>query len=186
MVYILFGIMPPRTRRSMQGENAANARWNPAPIEIDPVTFAFSQLVEGAHPEKSMRMLEWNNIIVRNHDKIYDAIRFIGDEIINLAEQSMEYERQNLPENCVISFDGSWNHRRRGSQCLFSVICRETGHVIESIIVSNKVEEDAFNFCAHSNLMEAHGLKIAINKLRSLPQIRGYVPSGYFWLGWDF
>ena len=167
--------MPPRTKRSVQGQKAANARWHPEPIVIDPVTFAFSQLVEGGHPEKSLRMLEWNNIIVRNHDKIYDAIQFIGQQIIELTGQSMEYERQNLPEDCVISFDGSWNHRRRGSQCLFSVICRQTGRVIESIILSNKVEEDNPNFCAHSNLMEAHGLKIAINKLRTLPQIRGYV-----------
>ena len=142
---------------------------------IDPVTFAFSQLVEGGHPEKSLRMLEWNNIIVRNHDKIYDAIQFIGQQIIELTGQSMEYERQNLPEDCVISFDGSWNHRRRGSQCLFSVIYRQTGRVIESIIVSNKAEEDDHNFCVHSNLMEAHGFKIAINKLRTLSQIRGYV-----------
>ena len=167
--------MPPRRDISLRNQKAANARWHPDPIVIDPVQFAFSVLVEGAQPEKALRMLEWNNIVCPNHEKIYDAIRMIGDKIIDLAEKSMEHERANLPPDCVISFDGSWNHRRRGTHCLFSVICRQTGKVIESITVSNKIETTALNYCEHSNLMEAHGLKLAIERLKNLPQIMGYV-----------
>ena len=99
----------------------------------------------------------------------------ISQEIIELAELSMEHERSNLPDDCVIAFDGSWNHRRRGTNCLFSVICRQNGKVIESITVSNKIKEDDPAFCKHSNLMEAHGLRMAIARLRNFPQITGYV-----------
>ena len=125
--------MPPRRAISVRNQKAANAHWHPDPIVINPVRFAFSLLVEGAQPEKALRMLEWNNIICRNHEKIYDAIRMIGDAMIDLAEKSMEHERASLPPECVISFEGSWNHRRRGTHCLFSVICRPTGKLIERI-----------------------------------------------------
>ena len=166
--------MPPRSWRQLRAQRAAEARWQPSAIAIDPVRFAFSVLIEGVQPEQTLQTLEWNDIYVKNR-QIYKAMRDIGDEIITLAEESMTIARNNMPNGCVIGFDGSWNHRRRGTNCLFTVICRQTGQVIESIIVSNKIEKTALNYCEHANLMEAHGLKLALPRLREYRQIVGYV-----------
>ena len=125
--------------------------------------------------EKTLRTLAWNDIRCKNHEKFYDAVKMISQEIIELAELSREHERRNLPDDCVIAVDGSGNHRRRGTNCLFSVICRQNGKVIESITVSNKIIKDDPTFCKHSKLMEAHGLRMGIERLRNFPQITGYV-----------
>ena len=111
-----------------RGKNAAEARWRSAPIDLDAAQLAFSILVERGQPEKTLKLLAWNDLKVESRDKMYDAGRRIGDEIIALAEESMDYERRNLPNGCVIGVDGSWNHRRRGTNCLFSVICRQAGN----------------------------------------------------------
>ena len=54
---------------------------------------AFSILVEGAQPEETLKLLAWNDLRCKNRDKMYDAMRVIGQEIIALAEESMDYER---------------------------------------------------------------------------------------------
>ena len=38
--------------------------------------------------------------------------------------------------------------------------------VIESITVSNKIEKTSPKFCEHSNLMESHGLRMEVEKLK--------------------
>lgn len=167
--------MPPRSKIQARCKKASEARWNPPAINVDAMRLAFAILIEGVQPEKTLRTLEWCNIRCRNREKMYHAMVQIGEEIIRLAEYSMEYERQNLPDGCTIAFDGSWSHRRRGTNCLFSVICRQTGRVIESVVVSNKIQKTSPNFCAHSNLMEAHGLKLAVQRLKEIPQIAAYV-----------
>lgn len=167
--------MPRASKRQVRGQKGAESRWRSKPIDLDAARLAFSILVEGAQPEKTLKLLAWNDLRCKKRDKMYKAMKVIGQEIIALAEESMDYERKNLPEGAVIGFDGSWNHRRRGTNCLFSVICRQTGRVIESITVSNKIEKTSPNFCEHSNLMESHGLRMAVEKLKDFPQIVGYV-----------
>ena len=78
---------------------------------------------------------------MKNRENIYKAMRYIGGEIIALVEESMTIARNNMSNECVIAFDRSWNHRARGTNCLSTVTCRQTGHVIEGIIVSNKIEK---------------------------------------------
>ena len=83
--------------------------------------------------------------------------------------------RVNLPPNTVIAFDGSWDHRRHGSKCLFSVISSQTGQVIDAAVVSKSGTDPSEIFCERSTMMEAEGLRRLLPRLRELPQIVGYV-----------
>ena len=58
----------------------------------------------------------------------------------------------------VISFDGSWEHRRNSSRCLVTVIEQKTGRVIESVVIGRKVREDDPTFCLEPGKMEGMGL----------------------------
>ena len=107
--------------------------------------------------------------------RFYKELFTVGEEITALARRSMEYERSQMPPGTIISFDGSWDHRRQGSRCLFTVICRQTGKILESITISNRTDQTLETFCLHSNLMEAQGLRIAVERLRNFAQIVGYV-----------
>ena len=100
---------------------------------------ASSIIVDGLQPEKTLEMIMLNNIKIDDFSEVYEKMHQVCDEIISMGNESMRKARETLPPNSVVSFDGSWEHRRKAMRCLFSVICNKTGQVIDSIVVSNKV-----------------------------------------------
>ena len=102
-------------------------------------------------------------------------MRTVCNAVINLARKNMDEELEKVPEGTVLSFDGSWDHRRRGKQCLFTVICHQNGKIVECLTISQAVSETSENYCGDSNRMEAKGLSLAIDRLRQFPNIVGYV-----------
>ena len=108
---------------------------------------------------------------------LWDWLHFqeVCSEIISMANESMRKARQTMPPNSVISFDGSWEHRRKAMRYPFSVICNKTGQVITSIVVSNKVARNEPTFCTTPSLMESQGLKALLPRLMTLKNVIGYV-----------
>ena len=168
-------IMPRKTKKQLRGQKAAEARWSVQPVDLEARRLAFSVLVEGCRPEQTLHLLRWLDMGPDSRRKFYNELFTVGEAITALARSSIEYERSQIPPGSIISFDGSWDHRRQGSRCLFTVICQQTGKIIESVTISNRADQTLETFCLHSNLMEAHGLRIAVDRLKDLPQIVGYV-----------
>ena len=62
-----------------------------------------------------------------------------------------------VPET-VISFDGTWEHRRNSSSCLVTVIEQKAGRVMECVVIGRKVREGDPTFCLEPRKMEGIGL----------------------------
>lgn len=92
---------------------------------------AFSILIEGMQPYSFLRGLAWNDCTVENPKLVFKEMVNIGDEIISMARESMEKHREAITPGTVISFDGSWDHRRRGSNCILAVFSCQTQKIIE-------------------------------------------------------
>lgn len=180
--------IPPKTQliAKMTKEDGENQRTRhcrqitrkrafPEPIDLHARRLAFSLLVEGQEPHALLRAMLWNNALCESKLKLFREIMKIGDAIINMARHSMDYELSRVLPNSTIAFDGSWDHRRKGSRCLFTVICTRNQKRIESIVVSNRVPRSSENFCECPALMEAKGLQLAIPKLRECGNITSYV-----------
>ena len=120
-------------------------------------------------------MIMWNNLKIDDFSEVYEKMHQVCSEIISMGNESMRKARESMPPNSVISFDGSWEHRRNGMRCLFSVICNKTGQVIDSIVVSNKVPRNDPTFCETPSLMESQGLKALLPRLMTLENVIGYV-----------
>lgn len=158
-----------RARKCRRQANRENAR------ALQARQFAYSILMTGSEPGKLTNSMLWNSIPPPPKTAVYQALREICEKIVGLARKSMKEVREGLPPNTVISFDGSWEHRRNANRCLFTVIQQGTGKVVFSTVISRKIEENDPHFCANPILMEATGLKLAVECLKDNPNIIGYV-----------
>jgi hypothetical protein len=112
------------------------------------------------------------------HNQIYEALKDVGSEIIKLANESCEKSREQLQRDgpgAVISFDGSWEHRRKAQRCLVAVCHQQRKTVIDYRIVGNCYPENAEEYCEIPQNMEVHALRLMMKKLRELPEITAYV-----------
>ena len=136
---------------------------------------AFSILIEGLQPYSFLRGLAWNDCTIQRPKLVFKEMMNIGDEIIQMARHSMEKARESITPGTVISFDGSWDHRRRGSNCILAVFSCQTQKIIECQVVSNKVAPTSENFCESPTLMESKALSLVIPRLKGDDRICGYV-----------
>ena len=161
--------------RARAGRRGAARRWRTDQVLVNARRLAFAIIVEGAHPEQVMNIMSWCGLRVPSRQAVYNAMRPICQDICRLARTSMNEAIEAMPDNTVISFDGSWDHRRGGNSCLFSVICSQTGAVIEAMVITKKLTSPSQIFCEKSALMEAAGVHEMITRLMHIPKIVGYV-----------
>lgn len=167
--------MPRPRRQTRHCMCASNSRWHGPAAVANALRLAFSIIILGLQPEGCSQLLLWNDIEIQSKKAVYLQMVRVCQEIMNMANESMEAARRELPAQSVISFDGSWEHRRHSNRCIFTVICSQTGKVIDSIVISNKAPRKSLTYCESPTLMEAQGLRIAIMHLSNLPNIVGYV-----------
>ena len=160
--------------RQRLGRRVGRIRWATRPT-ISARRLAFAIVVEGGRPEQVRQILRWCGVSTGSGRQLYEAMREVCRTIVALARESMAAARANLPPNTVIAFDGSWDHRRHGSKCLFSVISSQSGQVIEAAVVSKSRTDPSEILCESSTMMEAEGLRAVLPSLRQIPQITGYV-----------
>lgn len=161
--------------RNRQCKRAINERWKNADKFARARRLAFAIVVEGGRPEQVLNIFRWCGIPVPPMSYVYREMRTVSRRIVKMAQDSMRFERENLPPNTIIGFDGSWSHRRRGKSCFFSVVSIQTGKVIQSTLVSKSPSSDSQIACENSTLMESVGLQRAVEVLHNNPNITGYV-----------
>ena len=159
--------------RQRLGRHLSRNRWATRP-PISARRLGVGIRVEGGRPEQDRQILRWCGVPVPAGRALYSAMREVCPTIISLARESMAEVRANLPPNTVIAFDGSWDHRRHGSKCLFAVISSQTGRVIDAAVVSKSGSDPSEVFCERSTMMEVQGLRSVLPRLQQLPQIVGY------------
>ena len=165
-----------KVKRSVRkARMAARARWRTELPHVSARRLAFAILVEGGQPEQVAAILQWCGLTVPPMKTVYDEMRGICRRITQMARNSMRAKREQLLPNTIVSFDGSWDHRRNGKRCLFSVMNAQTGAIIESVVLSKKPNSPSQILCEESNLMEAKGLEAAVETLRNIPEIVAYV-----------
>ena len=72
--------------------------------------------------------------IIERPKLVFKAMVNIGNEIIAMAHDSKETHRASIRPETVISFDGSWDHRRRGSNCVLAVFSCQTQKIMTSML----------------------------------------------------
>jgi hypothetical protein len=124
--------------------------------------------VAGEQPNKLFEALAWNNCDPTCFSEVNGHLKTIGDKIIEMARISCNQELKDLHPGTVISFDGSWDHRRNGGKCCVSVFSQRTHKVVDYIVIERAD-------CPISQNMEVAGLKIMFERLRNCLAISGYV-----------
>ena len=155
-------------------ELARMSRWN-APERIEAAELAFSNLVVGDTWTRLSEAMLWLDFDIPPESEFYRYQKAICQVLVRMADESMEKVRSELPNDTTISFDGSWDHKRHGSNCVVTVLDQASGKVVACKVASRKVAVTDENFCEVSQLMEAHALKLALRDLMAIPQIVAYV-----------
>jgi hypothetical protein len=137
--------------------------------------FVFSLLVTGSQPTKIREFLAWNNILPPSKHEQNEDILIVGSEIIKMARESMAKAREEMPPNCAVSGDGSWEHPRHSQRCMTTIFCQETSKVIDYRIKSSRREDGERNFCPIPQNMETVSMREMVEELKEDPRIKFFV-----------
>ena len=109
---------------------------------------------------------------------IAKAMNVIRPYIKMLAYQSCEHWKQKMSPESIVSIDGSWNHRRRGTYEIFDVICVQLKKIIAFDIRIHKSHNIPGNTLATASAMEGESFKILLPELQQDPRICDIVKDG--------
>jgi hypothetical protein len=136
---------------------------------------AYSIFTTGCETTRARHFLNGLNIEAPPGNELNKALKFVGGKIMRMEDGSCSEVNRRLDPGTVISLDGSWDHRRKGSRC-FVVVCNQnTGEVLSCIVMSNKVPPNDPNYCGVPQNMEISGMARLTDDLKKYPEIVGYV-----------
>jgi hypothetical protein len=137
--------------------------------------FAFSILVAGSTYSQATMTFLWNDIIPPSETSFYQAQKGLFKPFDDLARSSCELVRRSLLEGTVISFDGSWSHRRRAKECVVVVVVVGTDKIIDYELIRRPKSGNPGNYDGSANGMECEALARIVQRLKSDARIVGYV-----------
>jgi hypothetical protein len=144
---------------------------------IDPMAMAFAILVSGSQPGKAEELALWNNFRQAPgfHGALNRALRSISDLIIDAAKDSCNAARGCIPVGAMISFDGSWEHRRNSRRCIVTIFCQQTKKIIDFAVVDvdHPPKNSRYRSCPQN--LEAMGLEQMMGAVFEKEEIVGYV-----------
>lgn len=131
--------------------------------------FTFSKMVQ----YKKMM----NEIIpIEKPSKFYYIQKLISPIILSAARKNIIKNQKQMSENTVISFDGSWDHRRDGKFCIVEAFDTKNKKIIDFEIVAKKTMKNSEGtFEGASNQMEIECVKKIVKRLKGNSKIIGYV-----------
>jgi hypothetical protein len=98
-------------------------------VERSPVKakqFAFAAIVNGARVKQMGNVLRWCGFHPPSRSSVYNAQSSIFEHIRRQCLADCEHWRNQMSNQSVISFDGSWSHRRHAKEHIVVVIdCRQ-------------------------------------------------------------
>ena len=163
-------------RRVRQCRINALRRRTPLRDRLEAKRFAFSIIVTGSETTKAIDLFLWNDISLPfTKSELYNEMKVVCDAIIKFGNESMMKHFNNIQQNSIISFDGSWEHRRNSNRCLTTVIDQSTQKVVMACIKSSKVSINSPDYCKVPQNMEVESIKTMIPYLRQNKNIIGYV-----------
>jgi hypothetical protein len=159
-----------RLRKTMMKRARAEAEEYQAQLRL-----AASVIVTGSGTGQAIELLNLNNVPTPSSKQIYAALEVVCNEIVQFGRESCLAAQMEVPVGDVVSFDGSWDHRRNAEKCIVPVMSESLRKVICYGIAGRCYPKNDPRFCAISQNMETHALKLTLPCLKALNKIAGYV-----------
>jgi hypothetical protein len=140
-----------------------------------PTRVALAVMLMGTGFDDALMFMAINDIPTPPVNQLYSAQKIVCEEIIKFANESCAVARAETPYGTTMSFDGAWEHRRNAARCMLTVISQQTRKVLSWMVVGRRFNNLDRRFCAVSQNMEIHALKLVIPELQALGKIVGYV-----------
>jgi hypothetical protein len=129
------------SRKLIGVHNLKNAQRDaPAAKIANAEQFAFTLLITGGHFIQQQQIFAFLNIVIPGKAAFYEAQPRICEELIAWAHISCAYWREQMAEECAVSFDGSWSQRRRALHCFGAFIDPHQSKVVDFDIVERNHE----------------------------------------------
>ena len=127
------------------------------------------------------RMADFQILMNRDYPSrklVTQAMNILRPVMCELVQQSCEYWKGQMQQNSIISIDGSWNHRRRGTYEIFDVICVQLKKIIAFDIRIHQSHNIPGNTLSTASAMEGESFQILLPQLESDPRISCVVKDG--------
>ena len=137
--------------------------------------FVLSVLCCGLNPRQAILFTLMNNIKPPMVTRYFDIQREFYQPILCLAIANVLHHRNLMERNSVLSFDGSWAHKRNAKQCIVTFIDQKRKKIVDFQLMRKKIRGWDSTFTGASNLMESHGLLKMIERWQCDDKVVGYV-----------
>jgi hypothetical protein len=149
----------PTLRRKMRKLLAAAKKRAKKVTKITAQEFVFAVLLAGLTYIPASSLLLNLGILPIARTVFYEAQQKLLPKIIEFAIQSCSEARKRIKNGTALALDGSWNHRRHGTEHIVELIDMSTGLIVDFEIVSKKSRFKDGNYEGSSNGMELFGFK---------------------------
>lgn len=171
--------MPPKKSLIARRNNANKARQcTQKYLNKIIIRFVLSTIASGLTFSKICQFKKMNHedIPISNPDKFYKIQKIISPLIESAAKRNIIKYQNKIEEGTVISFDGSWDHKRNGKFCIVEAFDTKQKKIIDYEIVSKKtLKNPEGDFTGPSNQMEIECVKRIVQRLKTNSKIIGYV-----------
>lgn len=161
-----------KARNAKDSKNEEEQKSHISPLNC--LQFAFSIIINGLTFSSIRAFMLYNNIIPPSKSSYYRAIDLVIYEIVKLAQENMIFYRNNMKPDTVISFDGSWDHKRNGRYCIVDVIDQSQKKIIDFEVVQKSTNAHPSDYSGSSHNMEAHAIRNIVHRLKNDQRIIGY------------
>ena len=168
--------MTKRTRSSIaKAERMKKLRKTSSTVVRSSLEFVFSVLVGGGSYTQTSSTFLNCNIDVPSESTFYKAQKVVLEEIIKLANDSMNKERSSLKNGSTIALDGSWSHRRNAGQCVVSLINAATNKILDIEILEKNTTGVNGNYEGSSTSMEVEGVRKLLARWSKNLTLQNYI-----------
>jgi hypothetical protein len=140
---------------------------------------AFAILVSGSQPGKAQELVLWKDFgqVPGFCTALNRALRSMSNLFVDAAKDSCESARECILPASIISFDGSWEHRRNSRRCVVTIFCQQTKKIFDFAVIDADDPSERSKYRVCSQNLEAMGLEKMMKKEEVLEkeEIVGYV-----------
>jgi hypothetical protein len=137
--------------------------------------FAFSILVCGGRFVQIEEVFLWNDVIPPAATSFYRAQSLLMKSISAKCERECSKWRNEMTPGSILSFDGSWSHRRGAKECVVVLIDTRIKKIVDFEILQKSKGKMPGNYTGSSNGMEVEALRRLILRWRTNPLVVGCV-----------
>ena len=136
--------------------------------------FTYAVIVHGIGYRAAADVFLENNILPPSETCYYNYVDEVISAIVSIAKESCVYWRSQIRPGTVLSFDGSWDHRRNGRYCIVDAVDLTNKKIVGVAVLQRSTKAHPTTYHGSAQNMEVQCCRDLARELGPIQNIVGY------------